>query len=144
MFFIRQLPRLSLSLLMVTYFNFGWVLSESEASWWIWVLSIVFTFLLAEALAAPWSIIRTFSTRWLKSDYRAFFSVLLGAFLLVVFLSWFDISAHGLLLFVAASIARLDLQTGTYRAWQDFVILSVFAAIGLALGGGIYQLVDSL
>ncbi|MBO0349164.1 hypothetical protein J0895_08620 [Phormidium pseudopriestleyi FRX01] len=138
MFFIKALPRLSLTLLAVTYFNFGWTLANAKSPLWVWVLSIIFTFLMAEVLAAPWSIIRTFSVRWLKSDYRTFFTVLLGAFFLVVFLSWLDISTYGLVLLVSASIARLDLQTGPFRPWQDFVILFVVATLGLSLGWAIY------
>ncbi|MCT7976893.1 hypothetical protein [Laspinema olomoucense] len=134
MFFIKALPRLSLLLLAGTYCNFGWTLATAESPWWVWVLSIVFIFLMAEALAAPWSIIRTISVRWLKSDYRTFFTVLLGAFFLVVFLSWLDISAYGLALLVSAAIARLDLQTGPFRPWQDFLILFVVATLGLSLG----------
>lgn len=138
MFFIKALPRLSLTLLALTYFNFGWTLAQAQAPLWVWVLSIVLTFLMAEALAAPWSIIRTFSVRWLKSDYRTFFTVLLGAFFLVVFLSWLDISAYGLALLVSAAIARLDLQTGPFRPWQDFLILFVVATLGLSLGWVLY------
>lgn len=137
-FFIKALPRLSLTLLGITYFNFGWTLATAQSPLWLWVLSIVLTFLMAEALAAPWSIIRTFSVRWLKSDYRTFFTVLLGAFFLVVFLSWLDISTYGLALLVSAAIARLDLQTGPFRPWQDFVILFVVATLGLSLGWGLY------
>ncbi len=140
MFFIKALPRLSLTLVGITYFNFGWTLATAQAPLWVWVLSMVFTFLMAEALAAPWSIIRTFSVRWLKSDYRTFFTVLLGAFFLVVFLSWLHISAYGLALFVSAAIARLDLQTGPFRPWQDFLILFVVATLGLSLGWGLYFL----
>lgn len=140
MFFIKALPRLSLMLLCMTYFNFGWTLATARSPLWLWVLSIVLTFLMAEALAAPWSIIRTFSVRWLKSDYRTFFTVLLGAFFLVVFLSWLDISAYGLALLVSAAIARLDLQTGPFRPWQDFLILFIVATLGLSLGWGLYFL----
>ena len=140
MFFIKALPRLSLTLLVLTYFNFGWTLATAQSPLWVWILSIVLTFLMAEALAAPWSIIRTFSVRWLKSDYRTFFTVMLGAFFLVVFLSWLDISAYGLVLFVSAAIARLDLQTGPFSPWQDFLILFVVATLGLSLGWGLYLL----
>ncbi|MCT7986239.1 hypothetical protein NG796_23480 [Laspinema sp. A4] len=138
LFFIKALPRLSLMLLALTYFNFGWTLATAQSPLWVWVLSIILTFLMAEALAAPWSIIRTFSVRWLKSDYRTFFTVLLGAFFLVVFLSWLNISAYGLALLVSAAIARLDLQTGPFRPWQDFLILFVVATLGLSLGWVLY------
>ncbi len=140
MFFIKELPRLSLTLLLVTYFNFGWTLAQARSPVWLWIVSVVFTFLMAEVLAAPWSIIRTFSVRWLKSDHRTFFTVMLGALFLVVFLSWLDISAYGLALLVSASIARLDLQTGPFRPWQDFLILFVVAIVGLTIGWGIYSL----
>jgi hypothetical protein len=140
MLFIKELPRLSLSLLWVTYFNFGWTLSEGRSPWWVWFISVLLTFLMAEALAAPWSLIRTISVRWLKSDYRTFFTVMLGAFFLVVFLAWLDISAYGLALLVSASIARLDLQTGPFRPWQDFLILFFVATLGLVMGWGTHFL----
>ncbi|MCT7962083.1 hypothetical protein NG791_15535 [Laspinema sp. D1] len=138
MLFFKNLPRLSLLLLALTYFNFGWRLATTQSPLWVWVLSVILTFLMAEALAAPWSIIRTFSVRWLKSDYRTFFTVMSGAFFLVIFLSWLHISAYGLALFVSAAMARLDLQTGPFRPWQDFLILFVVATLGLSLGWGLY------
>jgi hypothetical protein len=140
MFFLKKLPRFSLALMLVTYFNLGWTLSESHSEWWIWVAISLLILSIAEALAAPWSLIRTFLVRWLRSDFRAFVTVMSGAFFAVVLLSWIEVSSQGLILVVAACIARLDLQTGLFRPWQDFLILAFVALVGLSLGGTVHYL----
>ncbi len=137
---LRTLPWLSISLLLVTYINFGWILAKADVTWWQWGLSGALTLLIAEALASPWSLLRNVLYRWLKSDMRAFLSAMVGAFFVVILLTWLHISAHGILLVASGALVRLDAQRAQLRNWQAFLIMTVISAIGLALGGfGYYQ-----
>ena len=132
-------PWLSLFLLLLVNINLGWVLSQSAAGWLGWVLTITSILLIAEVVASPWELIKTVTTRWLKSDTRAFLSVILSAFCAVLVLAWFHISAHLLLLIVATSIGRLDLQETDYQDIQAFLILAILSVSGLCIGWTMYQ-----
>lgn len=137
---LRKLPWLSISLLLVTYINFGWILAKADVTWWQWGLSGALTLLIAEALASPWSLLRNVLYRWLKSDMRAFISAMVGAFFAVILLTWLHLSAHGILLVASGALVRLDAQRAQLRNWQAFLIMTVISASGLALGGfGYYQ-----
>ncbi len=131
----KKIPWLSLSLVIATYFNFGWVLFASAADWWVWLLIIVYSLGIAEALAAPWSMIRQVFRRLISSDTKAFISAIVASFLGIVILSYFDISGHALLLIAVAALLRLDLQTAAISELKTFGILSAFSLLGLALGG---------
>jgi hypothetical protein len=127
-------PWLSLLLLLVSYANFGRLLAESNANWYVWGLATGLAMLVAEALASPWSLIRTVIIRWLKSDTRAFITVMASAFLAVAVLNWFHISAQGILLVTASALVRLDAQIlGTSDLQAFFIVMSV-SLLGLGVG----------
>ncbi len=127
--------RLSLLLLLMAYFNLGWILSASHYPWWAWLLVVLLILILAEAFASPWAILRGFILRWISTDTKAFFAVTIAAFLTVVILSWFHIFTHLVLLVAAAALARLELQTAGIGSLKAFLILSFFSLIALILGG---------
>lgn len=134
---MRSKPKtlwLSLLLLLMSYANFGRLLAESNVNWYVWGLATGLALLVAEALASPWSLIRTVAIRWLKSDTRAFITVMASAFLAVAVLNWFHISAQGILLVTASALVRLDAQIlGTSDLQAFFIVMSV-SLLGLGLG----------
>lgn len=141
---MKKLPWLSLLLLIITYFNFGWSLSSLAVDWWVWVLVILFSLGIAEALAAPFSFIRNLSRRLIGSDTKAFLSAIVGAFLGVVILAYFDISAHALLLILVAGFVRLELQANAISETKSFMILSGVSLTSLGLGAAVYWGVNHL
>lgn len=134
MSFEKKFPWLSIILLLFAYYNMGWVLQASAAPWWLWLALAIFLLIVIEILAFPVSLFRNLFNKWLSSDTRAFFVVILLAFLSVVFLTWIHISAVALLLVAAATLARLDLQTAAISEFKAFFILSIFSFSGLGLG----------
>jgi len=143
MLFVNKLPLASLSLLLFSYCVFGWLVASdaqrndlttvSELSGVLWIDGAIIL-LLALSLAAPFKIIQKFYTSWMKSDAKAFFAVIFGAFLAVVILHWIDTFAHILVLLSVGAIVRLDLQTMGYSKWQSFGILVFVSVIGFGLG----------
>jgi hypothetical protein len=134
MLFVKKLPWASLLLLLFTYGVFGWLISGSNMSWLLWLMGAVYTLLIALVLAAPFTLIRSFYTSWLKSDTRAFLSVILGAFFAVLILCWINIFVRILVLISAAALVRLDLQTAGYGDWQAFATIAVVSLTGFSLG----------
>ena len=143
MLFVNKLPLASLSLLLFSYCVFGWLVASdaqrndlttvADLSGVLWIDGAIIL-LLALSLAAPFKIIQKFYTSWMKSDTKAFFAVIFGAFLAVVILHWIDTFAHILVLLSVGAIVRLDLQTMGYGKWQSFGILVFVSVIGFGLG----------
>jgi hypothetical protein len=134
MWFVKKLPWASLLLLLFTYGLFGWLISATEQSIWLWLMGAPYILLIALALAAPFTLMRTFYTSWLKSDTRAFLSVILGAFVAVLIITWIAVFVRILVLLSASALVRLDLQTAGYNEWQSFWILVIGSVIGFGLG----------
>jgi len=132
--FLSKLPWATLLLLLFTNGVFGWLISASEVSWWLWLMGAVFVFLIALALTAPVKLVRGFVETWLKSDNRAFVTVIVGSFIAVLILGSLHIFVRVLVLVCSGLLARLDLQTVGYSDFQAFGIIAIFALTGFGLG----------
>lgn len=136
---MKKLPWSSLVLLVFTHSVFGWLIAASEISdlnrpWLFWLMGAVYIVLIALALTAPLTLLQTVYAGWLKSDTRAFISVIVGAFLAVIILRWIQIFIRILVLLSASALVRLDLQVAGYSEWQAFGILTAFSLTGFGLG----------
>jgi hypothetical protein len=131
---VKKLPWISLLLLAGTYAVFGWLITVSDNSGLLWLLGAVYSLLINSALTAPWALLKGFYGSFLKSDSRAFVSVIVGAFVAVVVIHWMEIFLRILVLISASALARLDLQTGGYSQWRAFGILVVVSLVGFSLG----------
>ena len=128
----------SLTLLFVTYFTFGWKLSEFDVpphqTWFVALASIL---VLAVALSFPLRDIKALIMRWLSSDFGAFLSIIVGAFVAVVVFTWMHLIATCLLLISAGALARLDIQMSGWKNWRAFAVLATISLAGVGLGGAI-------
>lgn len=149
--FVKKLPWASLLLLLFTYGLFGWLIAAedrkltkdwlSDISLVFWLMGVIYTLLITLALTAPFALIRNFYSSWLKSDTRAFISIIIGSFFAVIILKWIEVFIRILVLISAAALVRLDLQTAGYRRWQAVGILLAVSLIGFYLGVITYQLI---
>jgi hypothetical protein len=131
---LRPRYGISFSLLLLTYINFGWALATWVTNSGTWAIAIFMVLLLSELLASPWSIIRLFTVRWLKSDRRAFITSLLGGIIVVFLLVHIDWLANLLLLMSAGLLVRLDLQMANLSGWKAFWVLLSVAGLGISVG----------
>lgn len=134
MLFVKKLPWASLLLLVFTYGIFGWLISASDMSWLLWLMGAVYILLIALALTAPYRLIKACYTNVLKSDTRAFMSVILGAFVAVIIINWIEVFIRILVLISAGALVRLDLQTAGYSNGQAFGIIVSVSLSGFGLG----------
>ncbi|MEG4014848.1 MULTISPECIES: hypothetical protein [unclassified Microcoleus] len=129
---------LSLTLLFVTYFIFGWKLSEFDVPPHLtWFFAVAAVLVLAIALSFPLKSTKRFIVRWISSDAGAFISIIVGALLAVIVFTWMHLFVTGLVLTSAGALARLDIQLFGHHRWRTFVILTAVSMSGLGLGGGI-------
>lgn len=149
---VKKFPWLSLSLLLVAYSTFGWVLYQITSDWglclrnlgrlyirfncgwWTFVLAIVFILLLAETLAAPFSNLRKFIVFSLRSDTRAFLALIITTFLLSAIVAWIHVVAQICILITSALLVRLDMMTAGFGEWRAFFTISGVALAGFGLG----------
>jgi hypothetical protein len=144
MLFVKKLPWSSLLLLLFTYGVFGWLISGADISWWLWLMGGTYILLIALALSAPFTLMKNFYSSWLKSDTRAFISVIVGAFLSVIIIRWIEVFLRIMVLISAGALVRLDLQTGGYSKWQSFGILTAVSLVGFVMGVISHQLLPHL
>jgi len=128
----------SLTLLFVTYFIFGWKLSEFDVPpHQTWFLAIASILVLAIALSFPMRNIKALISGWFSSDIGAFLSIIVGAFVAVVVFAWMHLFATCLLLISAGALARLDIQISGWKNWRAFAVLATISLTGVGLGGAI-------
>ncbi len=129
---------LSLTLLFVTYFTFGWKLSEFDVPPHLtWFLAVAAILVLAIALSFPLKDTKTAIMQWFSSDYGAFISIILGALVAVIVVTWMHLFVTCLVLISAGTLARLDIQLSGWKNWRAFAVLATISLTGLVLGGGI-------
>lgn len=129
---------LSLTLLFVTYFIFGWKLSEFDIPPHLtWFLAVAAILVLAIALSFPLKDTKTWFIRWISSDAGAFISIIVGAFLAVIVVTWLHLFVTVLVLTSAGALARLDIQMFGHQRWRTFGILAAISMTGLGLGGSL-------
>ena len=129
---------LSLTLLFVTYFTLGWKLSEFDIPPHLtWFLAIAAVFVLAMVLSFPLRDTKTAIMQWFSSDYGAFISIILGALVAVIVVTWLHLFATALVLISAGTLARLDIQLSGWTNWRAFAVLATISLTGVGLGGAI-------
>ncbi len=128
----------SLTLLFVTYFTFGWQLSEFDVSPHLtWFLAIASILLFAIALSFPMTNTKAVIRGWFSSDIGAFLSIIVGAFVAVVVFAWLHLFATCLVLISSGVLARLDIQMSGWKNWRAFAVLATISLTGVSLGGAI-------
>ncbi len=141
---MRKNSWLSLTLLFVTYFVFGWKLSTFEVALHVaWMLSVAAVLVLTVILSFPLRDTRTLINRWFKTDTGAFMSIILSALLAVIVVTWLHLFATALVLSSAGALARLDIQMLGFKKWSAFRVLSAVSLTGLGVGAAIEYLLKT-
>lgn len=113
---------------------FGWMLSTVTQALQVWIIAGSFLLLMDMGLTAPLTLIDVLFGTWLTSDKRAFVTVLVLSFGLVVAITWLEFFVRVLVLLAAGTLFRLDLQRAKFRRWQALTILLFTCAMGYSLG----------
>lgn len=152
----QKFPWLSFCLLLLAYGVFGWLVAQGSISWSEWIvgqgrawgltiddryalfivdsLGVMLILLIAIALTAPVALVTVFFGVWLRSQIKAWVSILVWAFAIVFIIRWINYFARFLVLLCAALLCRLDLQASGYNDWQTFLILTLICLGGFVCG----------
>ncbi|MGF1478438.1 MAG: hypothetical protein ACFB4I_02965 [Cyanophyceae cyanobacterium] len=156
MFGLKTVPWLSLLLVFLTFSAFGWSLTESipdlaeeivdrasflgisisavVVSWTLFPIAATLIIIVAVSLTAPILWIRIGIGNWLKSDFKAFASILLWAFAVAFIFSWIEYFVRLLVLLSVSILARLELQRAGYKKNQASIVLVCCCLFGFAVG----------
>lgn len=138
---LKRLPWVSLSLLLLTYATYGWVISQANVPSTLWILAAIASLLLISGLTTPWTRITDYSFFLFQSHLRSFGVSVLGSFLFFLMIAWFRLFLDTLVLIAAAMLVRIDLQTASFREGQAFWILLIVSLTGLGVGVFIDKLI---
>ncbi|MBW4561614.1 MAG: hypothetical protein KME32_10755 [Mojavia pulchra JT2-VF2] len=135
---LKQVPWVSLILLLLSYSTLGWVISETNPRDFVWLILVLAVLVFIGSLTTPWYKLANFSNVVFKSSLRTFLSSVLLAFLFFVVVAWFRLFLDTLLIISAAILAKIDFQTAGFKQWQAFLILSILSLTGLAFGAAMH------
>lgn len=147
---------LSLLLLWLCYWVFGWIFAASiprwtsllvekttiinlsisitYLSWWIQLLGILLVFLMIITLISPLDLISMCFGGFLESDQKALISLLIWGIIFIILIAWFEFFVRLSVLFSAGLLARLDLQNYKFNKKQTSLILIVVALTAFSSG----------
>lgn len=138
MLILKRIPWISLVLVLLSYSTLGWVLSETKAPLFVWLLLMLTILILVGTLTAPYPEIVSRSSVLFRSNTRTFIVTVFGAFLFFMMLAWFRIFLDSLLIISAAILARIDFQSAGFKQGEVFILTSIFSLVGVALGAAIH------
>ncbi|MFN6462076.1 MAG: hypothetical protein RMZ41_009545 [Nostoc sp. DedVER02] len=140
---LKTVPWISLALVLLSYSTLGWVISETHAPPFVWLVTIVGILLLIVTLTIPGAKMTYYLNTLFKSNTRSFGIAVIAAFLFFVMIAWFRVFLDTLLIISATILVRIDFQRAGLREGLAFWTTSIFSLTGLALGGLIYKLIYS-
>lgn len=139
--FLKKLPWLSLTLVLVTYSVFGWILSQENLPDLAWLAIVTSMLILIAGITSPWSKTIKYIRFLFNTKLKSFLLAVLGAFTFFLILAHFRIFLDIMLILSATILVRLDFQLAGLKDIQAFYITTAFSFIGLFNGYLLYHLI---
>ncbi|AFY56956.1 hypothetical protein Riv7116_4536 [Rivularia sp. PCC 7116] len=131
---IQQLPWVSLTLVLLTYSVFGWILSKENLPLFAWLMIGISVLLLVAAITTPWSKAVKYVKFLFNTKLKSFLLAVLGAFLFFLVFAEFRIFLDIMLIISATILVRLDFQVAGISENKAFLLTSLFSIVGLMSG----------
>ncbi|MBD2691526.1 hypothetical protein [Anabaena catenula] len=131
---LKQVPWFSLALVLLSYSTLGWVISQTKAPWFVWLIIVVAILLLLVSLTTPWSKLTEYYNILFQSNARSFGVAVLAALLFFIMIAWFRIFLDTLLILSATILVKIDFQASGFQESRAFWFTSIFSLAGLAIG----------
>ena len=152
MLWIKKIPWLSLSILILAYGTFGWIyaswsvkfIDQGRLFYWvlekhlattlIYGMGAFLVLLIALAFTTPIALMTISIGSWIKSDAKAFMYIILGAMAFALIIQWLNLFAKFFVLLASGMLLRLDLRTLGINTWISLSILGCFCLLGFGSG----------
>jgi hypothetical protein len=125
-----KLPLVSLSLLLLTYTTFGWLIYDWTSDRRVWLIVAAGITVLGAILTYPSRSVSLGFGGFFKTDTRALILIILASIVSVALLTWLQFFVDTIVLCSAGLLASLDLKI---RGWSK--ALSLLLIIGWQLLG---------
>jgi hypothetical protein len=138
---LNRIPWFSLALAVLSYSTLGWVISETKAPWFVWLIVVVAILVLLASLTTSWSKLAEYYSMLLQSNIRSFGITVLAAFLFFLMIAWFRVFLDTLVIISATILAKIDFQTAGFKEGIAFWLTSIFSLAGLAAGALLHRFI---
>jgi hypothetical protein len=138
---LNRIPWFSLALAVLSYSTLGWVISETKAPWFIWLIVAVAILLLVASLTASWSKLAEYYSMLFQSNIRSFGITVLAAFLFFLMIAWFRVFLDTLLVLSATILVKIDFQVAGFKESIAFWLTSIISLGGLATGAVLHRFI---
>ncbi len=138
---LNTIPWFSLALAVLSYSTLGWVISETKAPWFVWLIVAVAILLLVASLTASWSKLVEYYSMLFQSNIRSFGITVLAAFLFFLMIAWFRVFLDTLLVLSATILVKIDFQAAGFKEGIAFWLTSIISLAGLATGALLHRFI---
>jgi hypothetical protein len=133
-----KLPWTSLSLLVLTYATFGWLLSGWTGNREVWLAVAFGVTILSGFVAYPSRSVALSFGGFLKTDARALILIILASIVSVILLTWLQFFVDTIVLCSAGLLASLDLKVRGWSKPLTLLLIIGWQLLGLSIGLGLH------
>jgi hypothetical protein len=129
-----RFPWASLTLLLLTYTTFGWLLYDWTSNREIWLAVAAGVTILAGYITYPSKSVSFSFGGFFKTDTRAFILIILASISSVVLLTWLQVFLDTVIVCVAGLLVSLDLKTRGWSKLTTLLLIVGWQLLGLSVG----------
>ena len=133
-----RFPLTSLSLLLLTYVTFGWLLHGWTSNRLVWLMVGFGTIVLGAIVTYPSRSVSLGFGGFFKTDMRALILIVLGSILSVILLTWLQFFVDAVVLCSAGLLVSLDLKTRGWNRPLTLLVIVGWQLLGLGVGLGLH------
>jgi hypothetical protein len=135
-----KLPYLSLTLLLLTYVTFGWLLYAWTTDRLIWLAVAFAVIILGGFIAYPSRSVSLSFGGFFNTDIRAFLLIILASLASVILLTWVQFFVDTVVLCAAGLLVSMDLRTGGWNRRLSLLIIIGWQLLGMSAGLYLHEL----
>lgn len=129
-----KFPWVSLTLLLLTYVTFGWLLYGWTSNRDIWLAVAFAVTILAGYVTYPSRSVSFSFGGFFKTDTRAFILIIIGSIGSVMLLTWLQFFVDAVILCAAGLLVSLDLKTRGWSKSMSLLLIIGWQLLGLSIG----------
>jgi hypothetical protein len=129
-----RFPWASLTLLLLTYTTFGWLLYDWTRNRDVWLAVAAGVTILAGYITYPSKSVSFSFGGFFKTDTRAFILIIIASISSVILLTWLQLFVDTVIVCAAGLLVSLDLKIRGWRKSISLLLIIGWQLLGLTLG----------